>query len=409
MYQYKSAVGRLKGINQRWTAVDVRTVSLNTLFNDYRNIWFTFHDTIRNIDVNVQLLELMNDYSNVTTNVIDWLVVVGNTALPETTAPTFVNQQVQYKHAIRAGYNVQLTDITRLNDTSIANIDLPDLALTRANTDYTLMYQTCLATVNGYVHQCDAGANGFYIKDGAVSGRLANQNDVGIYSFNDVGPLTIVPITTDMIYTPNPGDTLESGAYIRLPQSMGSKIPMVVIGGYLHVLDEVYSVIADNVIKINLLRFNLVQRYIESRDYIDLSSIVLTKSQVAPGAFIQSELLSDANIRNYLALTQSFIVLVDTPHLYSSVTYPGESDLPGRCEYHIYPTTPMRGNLGRLVEYWCRAEHYRYLLCYVPHHRKRFHLETTSYETQALFDDGQDTIKPVDRERITLLEIGRDL
>ena len=409
MYQYKSAIGRLKGYNQRWLSVAVGGVSLNTLVNTYRDIYFTLHETTRNINVTVRLSDLTSNYSAVTATFQAWLLSIGNTALPEVTAPAFKNSVVHYKHANRASFKIDLCDITRLNDHAVPNIDKTDLKLTRSDTNYSDMVKYCLVSINGYLHRIDGNNAGFYVYDGATSARIANETEVGIYSFKDIGALETIGITPDMVYTPNPNDHLSSGAYIKLPKPIGNKIPLLVLGGYLHVLDSMYNVIGDDLIKVNLLRSNLIQRYLESRDYIDLSMLTMTKSDQAPGTIIQSELFSDANIKEYLSLSQSFIVLVDTPHLYTTVKRVNPSLIPGRWEYHNYLTTPMVGNLGRMVEYWMLAERNQYMVCTIPHHRKRYHLETIGYETATLFDDSQDTIKPFDLEQVQLLEIGRDI
>lgn len=408
MYQYKSAIGRLKGYNKRWLAVDVSTKTINYLVNNYYDIWFTLHESTRNIDVCVKLSDLIQHYSDSKLTVLNFLIQVGNLTLPESVSPVFSTKVVKYKHAIRAGFDIKLANILRLNDSSIANIDKPDVVLTRPDTSYNDLRKVCLATINGFLHRTDSGTKGFYIVDGATSSRVANETEVGLYSFKDIGELTQIPITANMIYTPNPGDRLANGAYLKLPSAIGNKIPILVIGGYLHALDSIYSIVSDNVIKVNMLKLNFIQRYLESRHYLDLSSIELTKSDVSPGTISQDELFSDANIKAYLTLSQSFIVLVDTPHLYALTKYTSHSDISGRAEHPSYPTTPLRGNLGRLVEYWVREERERFVLCFNPHHRKRYHMETTPYESLKLFDDGQDTIKPFDVERLTMLEIGRD-
>lgn len=409
MYQYKSAIGRLRGYNQRWLNVSVGGISLNTLVNTYRDIYFTLHETTRNIDVTVKLSDLTSDYSAVTSTFQSWLTSIGNVALPEVTKPAFKNSVVRYKHANRASFKIDLCDITRLNDHNLLNIDKTDLKLTRADTNYSDMVKYCLASVNGYLHRIDGNNEGFYVYDGATSARIANETEVGIFSFKDIGALEIIGITPSMIYTPNPNDHLSSAAYIRLPKKIGAKIPIMVIGGYLHVLDSMYNVVGDDAIKVNILRSNLIQRYLESRDYIDLSMLSLTKSDISPGTIIQSELFSDDNIRTYLSLSQSFIILVDAPHLYTINKYVNPSLIPGRFEHPNYLTTPMVGNLGRLVEYWMLEERNQHMVCTVPHHRKRYHLETTGFESLNLFDDGQDTMKPFDPERVMLLEIGRDV
>lgn len=408
MYQYKSAIGRLKGYNQRWLSVTVGDTALNTLVNTYREIYFTLHETTRNIDVVVKLSDLTQQYSSVTSTVKAWLTSIGNTALPETTAPTFKNSTVKFKHAVRASFKLGICDISRLSDTSLPNIDKPDISLKRESTVYSDMVKYCMVSVNGYLHRIDANSNALYVYDGATSARIANETEVGIYSFKDVGALEYISITKNMIFTPNPGDKLSSGAYIRLPKSIGSKIPILVLGGYLHVLDSIYTVTGDNVIKVNMLSLNFIQRFLESKDYIDLSNIALTKSDIAPGTIIQSELFSDDNIKEYLSLSQSFIVLVDTPHLYTETKYVNSSLIPGRWEYPSYLTQPLVGNLGRLVEYWVLEERKRWMVCTKPHHRKRYHLETMGYESINLFDTAQDTIKPFDKELVKILEIGRD-
>jgi hypothetical protein len=74
------------------------------------------------------------------------------------------------------------------------------------------------------------------------------------------------------------------------------------------------------------------------------------------------QLVSDENIKSYLSLSQSFIIVLDTPNITLNRQYVKKTGMPGKYITYKEPLYPLVLGLGRHAEYWSIKEDGQYSL-----------------------------------------------
>ena len=103
---------------------------------------------------------------------------------------------------------------------------------------------------------------------------------------------------------------------------------------------------------LDLTRLPYLERLLESKASIDLSDLQLTPSELNASNLNLAEIWSDAVIRRYLLLSQSFLVGVDRDHLFYSKQSLRQFNEPGVFTCVQEPTAPLLVGYGRTAEYW---------------------------------------------------------
>lgn len=409
-YSYVRAIAKPKGRMGRWQNVDLSTMPLYQIYETYAAVYLVLTNPYEEGEVALDLDAVRDSVSLDSRTIRLWLNSLGNKSLPTTdTIPQIVVRTTRYRDAWLANYDVKLVPRLANADADLPNSEKDDVLLTRAGTDYNTFYKHCLVSVNGLFHQTRYSVNGVYVTNAGKSGRIANRNNIGILSFLDVGELKFVPITTDMIYRPFEGNKLGNAAYINLKQSTENKTVLLVLGGYLHVLDQNYQIVGDGLIKIDFNNLPLTQRFFESKHLIDLSSLPLTQSKVNPDLVSLEELYSDAVIERYLTLSQSFFVVVDAPELFVERYQLERTSLPGRYISHQEPRYHLELDLGRVGDYWVKTEDGQYVVAVDSNQVHRYQYETTGWQEAHAIDPSREPSHPWDYSRGFFVEIGRDL
>lgn len=411
MYRYVSAHVQDSIDGGRWRAQDIRDLPVFSLLSTYRGVVVTLENNAVSGPFTVDLSHVREliivEPESVT--VQQWLDALGETALPFIDgAVEAQNKTAKYNDVFSSGFKAELAFTGGNPLAEVNDIEKDDIMLTKRGADYGLYYRNCLFTVNGYVHRADYDINGLYLKDGGKTFRMQQSNKLGIISFREIGELEFIDIDADMIYTASPTGRLSDGAYIELPVSMEGKIPMMVIGGYLHVLETDYHRINDRVLKVNMHSLPLLQRFYESREQIDLGLVneVLEHAERNTGLIAVSQLYSNEFIRAYLSMRNSFVVLVDTDNLYLEKHKLGSIKLPGRYFSGQRPVWPMSLDLGRLPEYIATRESDLWTLAIQDNLVTRYLFETKPWKSDLLVDDTPITHNPVYYSQGFLMEIG---
>lgn len=420
MYIFVTAYVKVKGRNGRWLEQDVRQTPLKDLYENNSRIWLiltheTFDDALEDgeeplkVSLDMELLKTSLGYKEAT--VAHWLQQNGNLTLP--TVPGVValdNQTVAYSDAFAAGYDIATVKPGAHPDAYFPNSERTDLLLTKEDLDYAELYRHALVTVNGIVHQTSYSEYGLHVTDGAHSGSIANENHVGIISFLDVGSLEFIPIRSDMVHPHSEGRPLREDAYISLDKDLTDKTVLLVLGGYLHVLDSTYRQVSDSVFKIDFRNYPLPQKLFELMNFIDLKSLDLTEYAKNEKLIEVEELYSDASILAYLGLSQSFFVVVDTDELYVEKRQLEKTKLPGRWYSHIKPNLPLLKGNGKLEDYvWCEEQGVYVVRTVSNYQIRHYNFETTQWKEDPGIDNTKPTVQPLEWARGYLLEIGRDL
>lgn len=389
MYQLVTAKVKATGSNGYWTDEDVSLKTIGQIFNDYRKaiLYLTNDIILGTLYLDIEDMKTLGFIDvNVTLSV--WFTNIGNFALPTTTTPPDLSPKlVKFGDARKANYTIREIPANYHPDTETLESLKVDLLLTKPNIDYMAMARKCLISVNGLIHLSEGSVNGLVVRGGAKSSRIANKTQVGIISFNHVADFTIIPITRSMISQPNETITMKEKVYLDIGVDLAGKTPLLVLGGYLHVLDDVYKVVGKSSIVLNMYITPYVKRYFDARNLMDLGSLGLTRNVNNDSQISVSEIMSDETITRYLELEQSFIVLVDDPDMFVERTQIECANLPGKYYTADEPVFPMQFELGRLGNYWKQYDDRKWVLSVDDNQYKHYMYETTEWQNGISIDD----------------------
>lgn len=357
MYKYVEALTLERSANAQWKIVDLESTPVKQIFSVYVKVYLTLTTIYLDEPVFVDMDTLRGEFSNFSGTLEDLFTVLGTRAL--LTVPALPNtdiKYVKYCDAIRAEYKVQITKVGVANTLGLPRSDLVDLKLTRPNfeTDMALLHTHCLVSVNGYIHRTDSDGQNAFVYEGAKSLGRSNHSHIGIHSFLDIGAIKKVPIDPANIYGQTVGDpSLKTRAYLQLNEDLTGKSVFLVLGGYMiFPQDNVFWQSGDNIFALNVGMLPLLERYYESSMYLDLSALQLSEHSENPDIVNVEEFFSDDVLKRYMTLSQSFFVIVDTPHLFVGKLALRDCNLPGMFTAYHDPEYPMIVNYGKLAEYW---------------------------------------------------------
>jgi len=410
-YTFVKSLVATKTNPARYIEHDMSTMDLNDFHRDYFNAHiellhiptgetrYVYYDTIRTLIGVDSRPRSLND----------WLGSIGNQTLPTTTAkPNLEPMLAKYNEVFRAGYSVTPTDINRHPDSNIPKADRRDLLLRKPGVDYMSNAPYLLASVNGMIHRVIGSTYGFYIPNGWQSATIANHNRAGLISFRELGPLTTIKITPNMVYKTRPDQEYRNFAYVRLPESVEGKTVLLVLGGYLHALDGLYSLINERTLKIDFNNLLFPDRIYDSINRIDLSSLELDGKPNNDKHYAIKDLYADEKLLAYLTLPQSFIVIVNSPNVYVQKHAVGLTRLPGRfvVRQPLKPF-PLFSALGRCYDYLSFPKDERIVLACDENRKIRYNFATGTWKREASLDNTRYSSWPWDWAEGHLLEIGR--
>lgn len=360
MYTLVSTVALPKTPRSQWVSVNAGTKIVSALFQDYREVIMTLSHPDLEDPIFVPLEQLRNDYAlyNNTLNVL--LQVLGNygfDTVPE--LPTQRIRYVAYSDLFQADYHLNRTIIGQVLPENFPYEDRKDLEITRSkySTDLSKLHTQALISVNGFFHMTDTDGTRVFVVDGAKSCDKQNINHAGLVSFMDIAPLEKVSMH-DVELLPATGETvLQNGLQFDVPRDLTNKSVFLVLGGYLVFLEEnVFWQVNDQRFQINLKNLPYIERLLESNRYLDTSSLGLTSYLTSDSNLNQEEIWSDTVIRKYFQMSQSFLVVVNTPHLSTRKIYLKQMLSPGIFTAYQKPEFPLIVGYGRAAEYFRRPD-----------------------------------------------------
>lgn len=342
----------------QWEERDLSATTLTTIFSDYREVVISVHESGQDVDFIFSMNQFRYRYSQYNNTLSIFLQGLADPLYAFERMTDFPNKEinyVKYNHAAAAGYNLKLAKIGYTLPEDAPVDTKTDIRLTRpgVETDFKMLYDYCLFSVNGMVHRADYDGEYTYIREGGKSCQIADNNQVGIYSFRDIAKPDIVPITDSMLSVPQGFTALRDRVRIKLPQGKKIKSFFLVIGGYI-VMPHANScwVINDESIEVDVKLLSILERILESKKLIDLSSLELSVNTANPEAVDVEEIFSDRVIRNWMTLEQSFVVLLDTDTFFHNRIYLRQMRAPGIITAYSKPEYPLVLGQGRLGEYW---------------------------------------------------------
>jgi hypothetical protein len=412
-YTYVQAIAKPKVRGARWVEVDFQNILLKDLLNNYRDAQIEVTHPSLTSEQYLELNSIRDLVSDLSITFDAWLISLGNASLPTVEGKPMINTvTVDHRDAFMAGFNIEPTRMGSHPENEWASEQKIDLLLTRDNTDYQAIYNNCLVSVNGLLRQTSYSDSGLYVINGGQSRFESNQTNVALTDFSAVGGLQLINITKEMLYRPQVESKHYRYAHLNLGVDTESKTVILVLGGYLHVLDSVYKEIGNGLIQIDFNNYPFIQRYYDSRSQLDLStmendfeSFDHNESQRSVDELLRSE----ATIEHFLSLPETFAVVVDTPNLYVDQQMVERSGLPGIFFINKVPRLPLMTQRGKLKEYWAQEDDGRWVISCESNLVPNYQFEHTHYETLASVTDHKIPSQPFYADRGFLLEIGKDL
>lgn len=411
MYTAIQAIGVKKGINQKWQVIDLSEITLSNIYYQYRKTYVTLEIDTPVATVYLDLDNVRDVYSTYENTIYQWLTDIGDTALPTIEELPEINTRVaRYMDAFRAGYDVQ--PYNSLYRDNVPMADRLDAILSRSSPviNYDTFYNTTLVSVNGFYHRTDTDStNGIVVYNASQSVRKSNQNQMGLLTFHGMCNIVSHSITADMISPADEATPLSTSAYINTGLDLTNKSVLFVIGGYLHTLSNLITKVSDNIFKIDFSNYPLFDRFYEMYHHLDVSGFNLSQSSVNPYQVSVEELQSEDNIKALLTMSQSFMVVLDCPEIYTQANYVRKTGFPGSYIAYTDPKYPLVTGLGRHHEYWYRQEDGQYVLTVYDNAVSNRIYNTTNPYFENSISDSRIPTDPVTLSGAYLLMISRDI
>lgn len=413
MYTYVSALMKARGKNTRWLPVNISTVQMRDIFKKYYDGYITLTNPALSNGAPryMRLQDLKKASIRVIPNLsfTNFLANIGNRTLPTTSdLPVVENTQALYADAIKARYDIQRVHPSAPPENPYPLGAKTDLLLNKTGVISSNLYNNCMFTVNGLFHMADLSIYGTKIKDGGRTCEVSNMNNVGILSFREIGQIEYLPVNSGMMVTPDVLIQEKQSVWLDTNTDMTNKTPILVIGGYMHIQDSVFSVInvERGLIHINFQKIQFLHRYFESKEIIDLSSLGLTVASYNDQLVALEELYSEEVISAYIDLSQTFVVLVDAPMLYTDVHPVHKTFAPGVYQTGAMPKHILQTQYGHCPEYWARKEYDQWILSTAHGTTPNFLFDTTNWQSFTAVDNAEEASNPRALHKGRMIEIG---
>ena len=355
MYSYVNAFLREKGKNKTWKEVNISLTPLFTVFTKYIDGYIVLDNptiSASPLYVNFELLKQSSlAFYNMTFEL--WLATLSNNPLPLYSNPPILTEKtVMFSDAVQARFKIEAC---KENDPyAITGSDLHELSLHKDYIDYDILHNRVLTTVNGFLHPNYGVDEHLIIREANCIKRYGKPLKIGLISFKDIGDLTQIAITEEMIKQVAVTIPLKQTTLIDLSLDLTNKSVMVSIGGYLHVNDRIIDVVnkEEGLVRLNMEYLSLDRRIFEMEDYLGCNTLGLTRSEIRENTILVDEIESNGFITKLLTLTQSFIIIVDNPNVTIEKKLINKTRMFGTYEYGTEPVFPLVSHSGRFMEYW---------------------------------------------------------
>lgn len=354
VYQDSAVLGRTTGA--MWEHVDISTTMLRQVFAKYAQVYIEVFNNYTQTKMVVPMDYYRPTLSADSRTIKEWLTANANVPLQTVKEFPDANMtQARYANAILHGYKIELARAGYAYPENMPVTELYDLQLTRPQftTNLELIKTHCLTTVNGFFHRSDYASGKAYVLDGGKTAMKNRCSHTGILSFLNIGKVETIRIKEENIRPLTEGAPLSEGILIKCPVDITNKSVIMVIGGYMvHLQENVLFKNNDDSWVLNLMNLPYLERIQESEYSLDLSSMNIEHLDTnKDNAIVLASITSDAAIKAYLTLSQSFFAIVDTPALYFNKINVRVSNIPGLITAYDEPNYPVFMGYGKMVEY----------------------------------------------------------
>lgn len=356
MYLLKNALVLGKTIGAQWNYKDLSDVFVYGAYQEFKKIYLILTHPSSDVDLYVDMDEVRQEAYSFNGSITQWLNSLGNQSLPLVeNIPNANIKYAKYSNALQAGYEFKLANTGLHYPEGVSKRTFADIKLTREKfkTDMELIRDYCLLSVNGFFHDHVGNQNEIFIQKGAKSGFKAQESQVGIYSFLDVGKLTKFRLNSAKITPSDEGGNLYQRLRFTVEQNTEDKPFFLVLGGYIIFPQEnIFFQSGINTFTLALENLHYEERIMESDHFLDLSDLEIKRPNMSPNGYDLNQLRSDVFIEKYLKMSQTFLVTVDCENLSIERKVIQRASFPGQFLHFEDPVFPILGAHGRFLDYW---------------------------------------------------------
>ncbi len=410
MYTAVSAIGVRFGVGKRWEQITLADFTVAQLVSTFRRWQVTLSIPSNSAPLYLDGDVVRQNWPTYASSFSQLLIDLGSASLPTTsTGIVLKSRSAYYKDGFKAGYTV--TPVTHANsdNPSIPMDDKVDIRLTRLNpaTDYLDFHKHYLVSINGFYHLTDTdGVKGVVVSEGMTTLKRSGQNQIGLFNFKNVGQLELVPVTDPMI------QVLDTGkSRVTLSKNLEGKTVFLVLGGYFMTVDaDAFYRVGESTYVIDFNKLPIKDRWFESSRYLLMKDMPVESTPVNPDEIDQADLTTEAFMRAYFKLSQSFFVILDCAEVFVERQFIRRSRLPDMYVSYKQPMYPMVTSFGRHPEYWATREDGQWSLCVYDNVRQRMIYDTVNQNAiTGGIDDARVPMKRGELSMVHLLQIGRDV
>lgn len=415
MLIYIKSIGIINGQNETSVETNLSNITIKYQLSIYNQLFHIVkkdnEDTLYYLDMEKYRINYQD--SDLTT--LYFLDEVADNDLLLNPPFTYIGT-VKYHDAHKVNYRALPCRI----DTNI-NTPLPvyyrkDLFVRRITREvnYSQLRKQVLVTVNGYIHLTDTNlennVDGLYIIDGGNTYLRSNDNQLGFLDFRDVGELSFYPFKNDdiinEIYPNQDLRPLRDKTIFKTNTSLEGKSVILSMGGYLIFPDyRWFYQTGENEFTFIPLNINILEKFFESYNYLKLDHLGLDFSNQFPDRVNVNEYLSDDVLRKYFTMSQTFLIVVDTPSLYTQSILINKGGYPGKFFTYQEPKYPLIMNHGKIAEYWSVKEGNAWSISIADGFLRNFTFGYKQSEQLNVVTDAQQPMMPFMESKGNMLQI----
>lgn len=314
MYTYQRAVGISRRAPQGEELVDISNLACNKLFTEYSRLVIVVTDSLIGRQVAIDLQNYYVELGTYSGKIQAWLntkattVLVTSNTLPGDRYRFVTTHDMQYKGFSLKPGNASLGDNWQ---DSLTTADAPDIRVVKTdNTDvkFDEMVKRGLFTINGHLTRAVAGNRCAILLNAGKHFNVHDNIHVNYLNFNTVSTLQTYSIkASDIDFKEINGMPF---LHVKAPVNMSGKTALMSIGGRLY-LNDVASPTGDTTFVININKVDWFSAIFDSKELIDLSSVIAKERMVVPKNFFRTKEFWV----NLLTDPSSFSIILDNPYL----------------------------------------------------------------------------------------------
>lgn len=357
MYTLVRTMGRPIGKPSMIETLDASQVSLLQLSQLYYDIYFVIKVSIYKNDRVLRFNQLPIDAQISDKTIQQYLTELEGQTIEalDSEIPIHLRGEVYSYDVGSFPFNIKAYNSEYHPKAEIPDHDKFDLLLSLPNLNVDYAFRHSLVSINGFFHFTEKHKEGWVIKNGALTKRISkDKTHLNVLDFTQIGEVTCVPITNEMILPATEISPLSDNLYINVGQDISNKTVGYVFGGYLHLLDNTYKRVNNQIIMVDFNKLRWESLYYMMKKHLNVK---LPLTDFGDDRTLAFELYHDDTIRAAFQLSQSFIVIIDNPNINIEEIVIGDVGLPKRYETAIKPIYPLRIAEGRYPAYKARKEH----------------------------------------------------